>query len=108
MLDSLPMAEVAELCRKWQVVELALFGSALRDDFRPDSDIDLLVTFSPQARWGLFAESRMADEFQNLLGRPVDLVDRRAVERSKNWIRREEILSTARPVFTVQDAAHVA
>ena len=108
MLNSLPVAEVAELCRKWQVVELALFGSALRDDFRPDSDIDLLVTFSPQARWGLFAESQMADEFQSLLGRPVDLVDRRAVERSKNWIRREEILSTARPVFTAQDAAHAA
>lgn len=108
MLNSLPIAEVAELCRKWQVVELALFGSALRDDFRPDSDIDLLVTFSPQARWGLFAESEMADEFQTLLGHPVDLVDMRAVERSKNWIRRTEILSTARTVFRLQDASHVA
>jgi predicted nucleotidyltransferase len=108
MLISLPITEVAELCRKWQVVELALFGSALRDDFCSDSDIDLLVTFGPEARWGLFAESEMADEFQALLGRPVDLVDRRAVERSKNWIRRTEILSTARPVFSAHGVAHVA
>jgi predicted nucleotidyltransferase len=108
MLNSWPIVEVAELCRKWQVVELALFGSALRDDFRPGSDIDLLVTYSPEARWGLFAESQMADEFQALLGRPVDFVDRRAVERSKNWIRRIEILSTATPVFTTQDASHAA
>jgi predicted nucleotidyltransferase len=90
------------------VVELSLFGSALRDDFRPDSDIDLLVTFGPEARWGLFAESEMADEFQALLGRPVDLVDRRAVVRSKNWIRRTEILSTARRVFTAQGIAQAA
>jgi predicted nucleotidyltransferase len=108
MLISLPIVEVAELCRKWQVVKLAMFGSSLGDAFGPDSDIDLLVTFGPEARWGLFAESRMADEFQSLLGRPVDLVDRRAVERSKNWIRRTEILSTATPVFTTQDASHAA
>lgn len=102
------MADLAQLCRKWCVVELALFGSVLRDDFRPDSDIDLLVTFSPDARWGLFAESQMADEFGSLLGRPVDLVDRRAVERSNNWIRRTDILSTARTVFKAQVATHVA
>jgi hypothetical protein len=107
MLSPLLIDQVAELCRKWQVVELALFGSALRDDLRPDSDIDLLVTFGQEARWGLFAESQMADEFQSLLGRPVDLVDRRSVERSKNWIRRAEILSSARTVFMAQDASHV-
>ena len=105
MLDEMPVAELTDLCRKWKVAELALFGSALRADFRPDSDIDLLVTYAPDARWGLFAESRMAEEFRALLKRPVDLVDRRAVERSRNWIRKEEILSTAKRVYPRLEAA---
>jgi predicted nucleotidyltransferase len=99
MLDRFPTAEVAELCRRWQVVELALFGSALGDDFRPDSDIDLLVTWAPDAHLGLFAVSAMVDDLQSLLGRRVDLVDRRAVERSPNWSRRNAILSSARTIY---------
>jgi predicted nucleotidyltransferase len=71
----------------------------LREDFRPDSDLDVLVTFAPEANWGLLDQVQMQQELELLLGRTVDLVSRRAIERSTNWIRREEILRTAQPVY---------
>jgi uncharacterized protein len=94
-----PLQEVEDFCRRWRIVELSVFGSVLRDDFRPDSDIDLLVRFAPEARWSLFDHTRMERELGEILGREVDLVTRSAVERSPNWIRREEILSTARTLY---------
>jgi len=75
-----------------------VFGSALRSDFRPDSDLDLLVTFAPEAQWSLLDHAAMQDELTELVGRKVDLVSRRAIERSENWIRRDAILSTAEVV----------
>ena len=87
--------DVAAFCRRWKVRELAVFGSALRDDFRSDSDVDLLVTFEPDANWGLLEQATMESELAALLGRKVDLVSRRAVERSTNWIRRQAILESA-------------
>ncbi len=96
---SLPLADIAAFCRRWSIAELAIFGSALRDDFRPDSDIDLLVTFSPDARPSLMDLGRAEEELSRLIGRPVDLVDRRGVERSANWIRRHSILSTAQVIY---------
>jgi len=72
--------------------ELCLFGSALRDDCRPDSDIDLLVTFVADAGWRARDLLRMQDELEALLGRKVDLVERAAVEENENWIRRRHIL----------------
>ncbi|HEX9945199.1 MAG TPA: nucleotidyltransferase family protein [Thermoanaerobaculia bacterium] len=95
----LPEAEINEFCRRWQIAELSLFGSVLRDDFRPDSDVDVLVTFAPEARWSLFDMVHMQEELEALLGREVDLVDRRAVERSENYIRRKHILSSLVPVY---------
>jgi uncharacterized protein len=92
----LPRDATAEYCRSGQIVELALFGSVLRDDFGPDSDVDFLVTFAPDAHWTLIDLVRMEREPERLAGRDVDLVPRRAVERSENWIRRREILGTAR------------
>ena len=91
-------AEVAGFCRRWKVRELAVFGSALREDFRPDSDIDFLVTFEPDANWGLLDQSAMESELAALVGRKVDLVSRRAVERSSNWIRRQAILESAETI----------
>ena len=91
--------EIAGFCRRWKVSELALFGSALRDDFGPDSDLDLLVTFSPDADWSLLDHIRMQQELADLLGRPVDLVSRRAIERSANPLRRREILSNTRNIY---------
>ncbi len=79
-------------CRKWGIVELSLFGSVLRDDFRPDSDVDVLVRFAEDVRYGMFAFVRMQEELTALMGRPVDLVDWRAVARSENYLRREHIL----------------
>lgn len=94
-----PLEQVEAFCRRWSIVELSVFGSVLRADFRPDSDIDLLVRFAPEARWSLFDHARMERELGEILGREVDLVSRSAVERSPNWIRRKEILSTARTLY---------
>lgn len=95
----LPMDVLAEFCRRWKIVRLELFGSALRDDFGPESDLDLLATFAPDARWTLFDHMRMERELVQLLGREVDIVTREAVQENRNWITREEILSTARTIY---------
>ncbi len=92
-------AQLHELCRRWRVAELCLFGSALRDDLRPDSDIDLLVTFVADSRWRPRDLLRMQDELEALFGRKVDLVERAAVEENENWIRRRHILQHAEPVY---------
>ncbi len=86
---------LAEFCRRWKIVELALFGSVLRDDFGPESDIDALVTFAPDARWGLFEMVEMQDGLAGIFGRKVDLVSRRGIESSRNYIRRKAILECA-------------
>ena len=86
---------IAEFCRRWKIKELRLFGSALREDFGQESDVDLLVTFAPDAQWSLLDHARMEEELSVLLGRKVDLVSRWAVERSPNWIRRKAILESA-------------
>ena len=90
---------VAAFCRRWKITELALFGSVLRDDFRPDSDVDVLVTFQADARWGLFDHVEMQDELSRVFGRTVDLVTRRSVEASENWIRRNAILASAELLY---------
>src|SRR3972149_11069929 len=95
----IPRDKIAEFCGRWKITELSLFGSVLRDDFRPDSDVDILVTFTPDAEWGLFDHVHMEDELSAMLGRKVDLVSRRAIERSANWIRRKAILRTAEPCY---------
>jgi hypothetical protein len=96
---AVPYEQIAELCRRWRVNELALFGSVLRDDFRPDSDIDVLVAFSPETRYTLFDLVRLQDELQAICGREVDIVERKAVERSENYIRRRHILNSLEPVY---------
>ena len=95
----LPRATIEVFCRKWRIVRLDLFGSALREDFRSDSDLDFLVTFSPESNWSLFDLVEMEQELSAALGRKVDLVERSGVERSHNWIRRQEILGTARQYY---------
>jgi uncharacterized protein len=87
--------KIAEFCRRWKITEFALFGSVLRDDFRPDSDVDVLVTFAPDAEWGLFDMVDMQDELEKIFGRKVDLVSRRGIEASRNYLRRKAILSSA-------------
>jgi len=91
--------KINAFCMKWGIRELALFGSALRDDFRPDSDLDFLVSFSPNVAWGLLDHVAMERELAEIVGRPVDLVSRNAVERSHNWIRRRAILESAQVLY---------
>jgi hypothetical protein len=98
----LPENTLADFCRRWKVSEFALFGSVLRDDFRPDSDVDVLVTFFPEAKRGLLALATMKYELEDLLGRKVDLVSKRAIEMSHNWIRRNEILGTAQVIYVAR------
>jgi len=94
--------QIAALCQRWQITELALFGSILRHDFRPDSDIDLLVTFAPTAHWGLLAHVRMERELSQMLDRPVDLIEKAAIQESPNWLRRNEILQTAQIIYAAR------
>src|SRR5436190_24344612 len=90
---------IAEFCRKWQIKELALFGSALGDDFRPDSDVDLLVTFqNPDRSFGPWMGElqEMQIELEALFGRSVDLVQKRLI---KNPFRRHHILTTRQVIY---------
>jgi len=87
-----PEQQLIEFCHRWKVIEFALFGSVLREDFQPESDIDVLVTFTPDTHWSLFDLVTMQNEMEALLGSKVDLVERPALERSANYIRRKAIL----------------
>ena len=97
--EMVPDERLAEFCRRWKIKELALFGSALRSDFGPESDVDVLAAYMPEADWSLLDHVQMQDELAELLGRPVDLVSRRAVERSDNPIRRRAILESAQVIY---------
>ena len=95
----IPREKIAEFCRKHRVRKLSLFGSALREDFRPDSDVDLLVSFAEDARYSLFDLAALEEELSSILGRKVDLVEREAIEQSENYIRRRHILQSEEPVY---------
>ena len=96
---SLPADRIEAFCKKWKIVRLDLFGSVLRDDFGPESDVDFLYDFAPDARWGLLDVIGMEEELQAIVGRKVDFVDREAIAQSKNWLLRKEIFSSVRPVY---------
>ena len=91
--------QIAAFCQKWQIVRFELFGSALRDDFDEQSDVDVLVTFGAGAHWTFRDDLAMEESLATLLGRSVDLVERQLVERSPNWVRRRHILESARLVY---------
>jgi predicted nucleotidyltransferase len=95
----IPYAEVAAFCRKWRIKELALFGSVLRDDFRPESDIDVLVTFLPGVSWLWGGYSEMAEELGAILGRKVDLVSRPGIEQSRNPFLKKNILGNVESIY---------
>jgi predicted nucleotidyltransferase len=85
----IPKDQIAEFCERWQIKELALFGSTLREDFRPDSDVDVLVVFEDNAPWGLFDLMRAEEELEHMFGRKVDLVEKNTI---RNPFRRQHIL----------------
>jgi len=93
---TLEREKIAEFCQRWKITEFALFGSVLRDDFRPDSDVDVLVTFDPDAEWSLFDLVQIQDELGEVLGRKVDLVEKKGL---RNPFRRHSILKTRRVVY---------
>jgi uncharacterized protein len=95
----LPIDQIATFCDRWQVAEFALFGSVLRDDFRPDSDIDVMVQFHPEAHPTLFDLVAMEEELKTLFQREVDLVTRKGIETSRNYLRRQAILSSAQVIY---------
>jgi predicted nucleotidyltransferase len=104
--EMLPMVEIGKFCERWKIQELAVFGSVLRADFDSESDVDVIVAFDDDAEWSLLDHIRMQQELQVLLQRDVDLVTKRAVEKSQNWVRRKEILSTASVVFPEREVAY--
>jgi hypothetical protein len=94
-LVSVEENKLAELCRRYQVRELAVFGSAARDEMRPDSDVDLLVEFLPEAEIGLLEHAGLMLDLSELLGRRVDLVSKRGLKA----LIRDSIIREARPVY---------
>jgi len=91
--------EISTFCQHWGITKMALFGSILRDDFREDSDIDLLLTFAPDARQGLLTLAKIKHQLESRLNRPVDLASEASIAASDNWIRRQEILSTVQTIY---------
>jgi len=87
---------IADFCKKWKITECALFGSVLRDDFAPDSDIDVLVSFDSSAHWSLFDLVEMREELQGFFGREVDLIEKDGL---RNPFRRHEILTTRQIIY---------
>ncbi len=92
----IPRKKISEFCRRWEVVEFSLFGSALRPDFRPDSDVDVLVTFSKDAQISLFDLVQMKLDLEKIFHRPVDIIEKDALE---NPFRKREILKTAQVIY---------
>jgi len=87
--------KLRDFCRRWKITEFALFGSATRPkDFREDSDVDVLVRFAPDVKWGLVDLVHAQEELAHIFGRKVDLVERRLVEQSDNRFRRRSILNS--------------
>jgi len=97
----IPYEQITEFCRKWKIAEFALFGSVLREDFRPDSDVDVLVRFIPNPGWSLLDRAHMQRELSEIFHRKVDLVNRLGIERSRNPYRKKAILNSAQVVLDV-------
>lgn len=90
---------IEEFCHRWKIRELSLFGSLLREDFHPKSDVDVLVRFEPNVRWNSDQMLEMKDELESLFKRSVDLVEKHLVEESPNYIRRKHILENMESIY---------
>ena len=95
----IPKEKIAEFCNKWKIREFCLFDSILRKEFCSDSDIDVLVTFEEKAKHTLFDLVNMKSELRNIFGRKVDIVSRRGIESSRNYLRKNAILNSAEVVY---------
>jgi uncharacterized protein len=99
----LPIKEITEFCDRWQVVEFSLFGSVLRDDFRPDSDVDVMVEFAPDAHPTFTTLEQMEEDLQQIFDRDIDLITRQGIETTRNYLRRQEILSSAQIIYVARN-----
>ena len=95
----IPQDRIKEFCKKYEINEFSLFGSVLTDAFHQDSDVDILVSFDEKAQHTLFDLARMKNELEQLLGHEVDLVSKRGLETSRNFIRKNAILKSAEPIY---------
>ncbi|HMM28797.1 MAG: nucleotidyltransferase family protein [Chloroflexota bacterium] len=96
---SVSSAQIAAFCQRWNVIEFALFGSVLRDDFTPESDVDVLLSFAPGTVYKFKDLAAMEVELSTIFGRRVDVVDKDAVHASPNYLRRRAILSSAEVIY---------
>ena len=96
--------QIAAFCRKWGIRELAVFGSVLRPDFGPESDVDFLVSFieGRKPEWPRILDMR--EELSILVDRPVDIIERRNVEQSGNYIKRKHILHSAKVLYVEMES----
>lgn len=99
-----PIEKIKAFCDRWQVIEFALFGSVLRDDFRPDSDIDVMVKFDPNAHPTFLSLEQMEVELKSIFNRKVDLITRQGIETSLNYLRRQEILSSVQIIYATRSS----
>jgi len=92
----LPVTGIADFCKRWKVKEFSIFGSILREDFKPDSDVDVLLSFNEDAQWGLFEFVDMKEELKKIFGREVDIIEKEAL---KNPFRQREILRARKVIY---------
>ncbi len=97
-----PKDKIVTFCCRNHIRSFGLFGSALREDFGPGSDIDVLVEFEQTYRPGLMELVEMQKELMRIFGQKVDLVERQAVEKSENYIRRRHILESVEPIYVAR------
>lgn len=94
----IPKDQIEDFCKRWKIAEFSIFGSALRDDFSPKSDVDVLISFEPDIPWSLYDWVDMIEELRGILGREVDLVEKSGL---RNPFRRREILSKRQVIYAV-------
>jgi len=94
-----PQDKISDFCQRWKILEFAIFGSALRDDFGPDSDVDILVTFGEDAHWSLYDWVDMIDELKAIFGREVHLLSKNGL---RNPFRRQKILATRQIMYATR------
>lgn len=105
-IASIPKEDLIRFCQRWQIREFALFGSALGGHLKPESDVDVLISFKDTANWGLFEHVQMRLELETIFQRKVDLVTRRALEQTQNSLLRERILKTAQVIFSDDETVY--
>lgn len=91
--------EIVQFCQQWNIMEFALFGSVLSNQFHPNSDIDILIRFAPNTRQGLLTLAKIKHALEAQIGRKVDIVLKESIENSENWIRRNDILKSAQIIY---------